>query len=199
MSIFRTNVASVGSVFNDTRKEKSTFRATALRRELVVGLLTPDEGPSLETSIFPLSFQVVREPLPFAYPEYFISYSYSEYFSHIVNLPEFCIYRYKGVKEASMVQNAAYFIFTQADDGSFEAYPVDSQYRFTPVINYRTLTADEAEEEYSARNKTINLFSLMVKKRLTDTEEKPGEEEIAIPKVKSKVDKLVRYSCDISN
>ena len=66
----RTNVASVGSVFNDTRKvkvlslpetikEKSTFRAKALRRELVV-------GPSLETSIFPLSFQVVREPLPFA-------------------------------------------------------------------------------------------------------------------------------------
>ena len=31
-------------------------------------LLTPDEGPSLEASIFPLSFQVVREPLPFAYP-----------------------------------------------------------------------------------------------------------------------------------
>ena len=31
-----------------------------------VPLLTPDEGPLLETSIFPLSFQVVREPLPFA-------------------------------------------------------------------------------------------------------------------------------------
>ena len=30
-------------------------------------LLTPDEGPSLEASIFPLSFQVVREPLPFAH------------------------------------------------------------------------------------------------------------------------------------
>ena len=30
-------------------------------------LLTPDEGPWLETSIFPLSFQVVREPLPFVY------------------------------------------------------------------------------------------------------------------------------------
>ena len=46
-SIFRpvsiTNVASVGSVFK------------------------PFEGPSLETSIFPLSFQVVRKPLPFAY------------------------------------------------------------------------------------------------------------------------------------
>ena len=46
----RTNVASVGSVFNDPRKvkvlslpetikEKSTFRAKALRRELVVGEL----------------------------------------------------------------------------------------------------------------------------------------------------------------
>ena len=102
------------------------------------------------------------------------------------------------MKEATMVQNAAYYIFTQADDGSFEAYPVDSQYRFTPVINYRTLTADEAEEEFSLRNKTINYFSLMVKKRLTDTEEKPGEEEIAIPKVKSKVDKLVRCSMFIS-
>ena len=32
-------------------------------------MLTPDEGPSLETSIFALSFQVVREPLPFAYME----------------------------------------------------------------------------------------------------------------------------------
>lgn len=88
-----------------------------------------------------------------------------------------------------MVQNAAYYIFTQADDGSFEAHPVDSQYRFTPVINYRTLTADEAEEEFSLRNRTINYFSLMVKKRLTDAEEK--DEEIVIPKVKSKVDKLV--------
>ena len=28
---------------------------------------TPDEGPSLKTSIFSLSFQVVRELLPFAY------------------------------------------------------------------------------------------------------------------------------------
>ena len=79
----RTKVASVGSVFNDTQKvkvlslpetitEKSTFRAKALCRELVLPStkgrpLTPDEGPSLETSIFSLSFQVGREPLPCAY------------------------------------------------------------------------------------------------------------------------------------
>ena len=56
----------------ETIKQKSTFRAKALRRELAVltpelAVLTLDEGPSLETSIFALSFQVVREPLPFAY------------------------------------------------------------------------------------------------------------------------------------
>ena len=49
LTIFRINVASVGSVFNDTRKvkvlslpetikQKSTFRAKALRRELAVGV-----------------------------------------------------------------------------------------------------------------------------------------------------------------
>ena len=51
MIISRTNVASLGSVFNDARKvkvlslpetikEKSTFRAKALRRELLV---TPNQ------------------------------------------------------------------------------------------------------------------------------------------------------------
>ena len=48
----------------ETIKEKSTFRAKALRWD---SLLTPDKGPSIETSILPLSFQVVREPLPFTY------------------------------------------------------------------------------------------------------------------------------------
>ena len=62
----RTNVASVGSVFNDTRKVKVLSLSEDLRQELVV-TLTADEGPSLETSIFPLSFQVVREPLPFVW------------------------------------------------------------------------------------------------------------------------------------
>ena len=92
---FLANVASVGSVFNDTRKvkvlslpetikQKSTFRAKALRRELA--LLTPDEGPSLETSIFALSFQVVREPLPFAlgFLAPFTSYCYEDVVSSIM-------------------------------------------------------------------------------------------------------------------
>ena len=86
MIISRTNVASVGSVFNDTRKvkvlsppemikEKSTFRffhslPETIKEKSKFLLLTPDEGPLLEMSIFPLSFQVVREALPFAYHRY---------------------------------------------------------------------------------------------------------------------------------
>ena len=57
--ISRTNAASVGSVFNDTRKLKVLLLPETIKEKL----LTPDEGPSLETSIFPLSFQLVREPL----------------------------------------------------------------------------------------------------------------------------------------
>ena len=45
--ISRTNVASVGSGFKTTSHYQ-----------------LPDKGTTLETSIFPLSFQVVREPIP---------------------------------------------------------------------------------------------------------------------------------------
>ena len=70
--ISRTNVTTVGSVFNDmpkvkvltTRNDKGKIDVSSNGPS---SLLTPDEGPLLETSIFPLSFQVVREPLPFAY------------------------------------------------------------------------------------------------------------------------------------
>ena len=70
MIIFQTNVASVGSVFNDTRKVKVHSLTETIKEKS----LTPDEGPSLETSIFPLSFQVVREPLPFTY--FFIDWNF---------------------------------------------------------------------------------------------------------------------------
>ena len=47
-----------------TIKENSTFRAKALRREVTI---PPDEVPLLETSNFPLSFQVVRKPITLVY------------------------------------------------------------------------------------------------------------------------------------
>ena len=58
-NIYDTQKVKILSLPETITKEKLTFRAKALRRELVV--------LSLEMSIFPLLFQVVREPLPFAY------------------------------------------------------------------------------------------------------------------------------------
>ena len=54
-TISRTNVASVGSVFNDTREVKVLSKTRVVFPD--PPLLTPNEGPSLETSIFPLSCQ----------------------------------------------------------------------------------------------------------------------------------------------
>ena len=76
--LFWTNVTSVGSVFSDTRKvkvlslpetikEKSTFPAKALRRELVVTTNSRRRAFARNVDFsFIVSFQVVREPLPFA-------------------------------------------------------------------------------------------------------------------------------------
>lgn len=37
-----------------------------------------------------------------------------------------------------------------------------------PEISYRFLREDEAEAEYSRLHKTLNLFNVMVKRKLTD-------------------------------
>ena len=56
--------------------------------------------------------------------------------------------------------------------------PVGNWFNFTADIKYRTLTVDEAEEEYNRREKTVNYFSVMVKKRLQDNKaEDEGEDK----------------------
>ena len=60
-------LTSCGNV--DIEQDEPYFETMKIQKNTINKrtLLTPNEGPSLETSIFPLSFQVVREPLPFAY------------------------------------------------------------------------------------------------------------------------------------
>ena len=56
-------IQNTGVIFNDTRKVKVLSLPETIKEKstfLRAKGLTPDEGPSLETSIFPLSFQVVR-------------------------------------------------------------------------------------------------------------------------------------------
>ena len=46
-----------------------------------------------------------------------------------------------------------------------------------PPVKYNFLDADEAEERFEKRNKTLNYFSIMLSKKLKDSEE--GEEGVA--------------------
>lgn len=57
-------------------------------------------------------------------------------------------FRYKGIREGGVTENTSYYVFTQANDGTFEAYPVEEWYNFTPIQRYKALSAEEAEEEF---------------------------------------------------
>uniref|UniRef100_A0A8C5MZ90 Transcription initiation factor IIF subunit alpha n=1 Tax=Leptobrachium leishanense TaxID=445787 RepID=A0A8C5MZ90_9ANUR len=85
--------------------------------------------------------------------------------------------KFRGVKKGGVTENASYFIFTQCPDGAFEAFPVSNWYNFTPVAKHRTLTAEEAEEEWERRNKILNHFTIMQQRRLRDQGGGGGDEE----------------------
>uniref|UniRef100_A0A672F5Y0 Transcription initiation factor IIF subunit alpha n=1 Tax=Salarias fasciatus TaxID=181472 RepID=A0A672F5Y0_SALFA len=85
--------------------------------------------------------------------------------------------RFKGIKKGGVTENASYYIFTQCPDGAFEAFPVHGWYNFTPQAKHRTLTAEEAEEEWGRRNKVVNHFSIMLQRRLREQERGEDEEE----------------------
>ncbi|XP_072298577.1 general transcription factor IIF subunit 1 [Eucyclogobius newberryi] len=78
--------------------------------------------------------------------------------------------RFKGIKKGGVTENASYYIFTQCPDGAFEAFPVNGWYDFMPVAKHRTLTAEEAEEEWGRRNKVVNHFTIMFQRRLREQE-----------------------------
>uniref|UniRef100_A0A8C8ST12 Transcription initiation factor IIF subunit alpha n=1 Tax=Pelusios castaneus TaxID=367368 RepID=A0A8C8ST12_9SAUR len=85
--------------------------------------------------------------------------------------------KFKGVKKGGVTENTSYYIFTQCPDGAFEAFPVNNWYNFTPVAKHRTLTAEEAEEEWERRNKVLNHFSIMQQRRLKDQDDEEEEKE----------------------
>ncbi|KAM7372134.1 hypothetical protein PAMP_009327 [Pampus punctatissimus] len=85
--------------------------------------------------------------------------------------------RFKGLKKGGVTENASYYIFTQCPDGAFEAFPVHGWYNFTPQAKHRTLTAEEAEEEWGRRNKVVNHFSIMLQRRLREQERGEDDED----------------------
>nr|KAF6401133.1 general transcription factor IIF subunit 1 [Rousettus aegyptiacus] len=85
--------------------------------------------------------------------------------------------KFKGIKKGGVTENTSYYIFTQCPDGAFEAFPVHNWYNFTPLARHRTLTAEEAEEEWERRNKVLNHFSIMQQRRLKDQDQDEEDEE----------------------
>ncbi|KAJ8910479.1 hypothetical protein NQ315_002732 [Exocentrus adspersus] len=82
--------------------------------------------------------------------------------------------KFKGIREGGVSNNTAYYVFTHAEDGAIEAY------KFQPIQRYKALSAEEAEMEFTKRNKHLNYFSLMLRKRLKgedDAELDEGEEK----------------------
>lgn len=92
--------------------------------------------------------------------------------------------KFKGIREGGVGENASFYVFTHAPDGTIEAYPLTEWYNFQPINRYNTLTAEEAEQEFGRRKKVMNFFSLMLRKRLKGGDE---TEEIFDEDVKSKM------------
>ncbi|XP_015108361.1 general transcription factor IIF subunit 1 [Diachasma alloeum] len=85
--------------------------------------------------------------------------------------------KFKGIREGGVSANAAYYVFTHASDGAIEAFPLQEWYNFQPIQRYKALSAEEAEAEFSRRNKTMNYHAIMVRKRLRNDED--GNEDDA--------------------
>uniref|UniRef100_A0A182N7B4 Transcription initiation factor IIF subunit alpha n=1 Tax=Anopheles dirus TaxID=7168 RepID=A0A182N7B4_9DIPT len=84
---------------------------------------------------------------------------------------------FRGIREGGVGENAAFYVFTHAPDGAIEAYPLNEWYNFQPINRYKALSAEEAEQEYGRRKKTMNYFSLMFRKRLKKGEDNEADEQ----------------------
>ncbi|CAG9836703.1 unnamed protein product [Diabrotica balteata] len=103
--------------------------------------------------------------------------------------------KFKGIREGGVSNNTAYYVFTHAEDGAIEAFPLQEWYKFQPIQRYKALSAEEAEMEFSKRNKHLNYFSLMLRKRLKGEEETELDEgEEKSKKSTSKKEKELKIS-----
>ncbi|KAG0247700.1 hypothetical protein BG011_001055 [Mortierella polycephala] len=77
-------------------------------------------------------------------------------------------------------QGANYVLFVFSDDG-FKVVPADKWYKFSPKIQYTTLTAEEAEEQYQKSQKQSNSIRWLMRsknKAKTEDGEEGAEEDV---------------------
>ncbi|XP_053601870.1 general transcription factor IIF subunit 1 isoform X2 [Plodia interpunctella] len=102
--------------------------------------------------------------------------------------------KFKGIREGGVSENAAYYVFTHAADGAIDAYPLQEWYNFQPIQRYKALSAEEAEQEFGRRNKVMNYFSLMFRKRMRGDEAADDADEDSDKKTKGKAKKDLKIS-----
>ncbi|CAG9766082.1 unnamed protein product [Ceutorhynchus assimilis] len=103
--------------------------------------------------------------------------------------------KFKGIREGGISENAAYYVFTHAEDGAIEAFPLNEWYKFQSIQRYKALSAEEAEMEFNKRNKHLNYFSLMLRKRLKGEDDKDLDDEgEKSKKISKKKDKELKIS-----
>ncbi|XP_075146109.1 transcription factor IIFalpha [Haematobia irritans] len=103
--------------------------------------------------------------------------------------------KFKGIREGGVSENAAFYVFTHAPDGAIEAYPLNEWYNFQPIQRYKSLSAEEAEQEFGRRKKVMNFFSLMLRKRLKgDEDEEKDPDEVKVKGAGSKKSKELKIS-----
>jgi len=85
--------------------------------------------------------------------------------------------KFKGTREGGVSENTSFYMFTPGKEkGSFEAYPISDWYNFIPIMTYKTLDAEEAEEKYAQRGKILNKWAVMVNRKCkTDEDEGEGD------------------------
>jgi len=79
--------------------------------------------------------------------------------------------KFTGSREGDVTQNSMYFVMHQKEGQIFEAFKIEDWYKFRPDIRHRTLTHEEAEEEWERRDQLMNKFNLMQSVRDGDAEE----------------------------
>ncbi|CAH0698721.1 unnamed protein product [Spodoptera exigua] len=117
--------------------------------------------------------------------------------------------KFKGIREGGVSEHAAYYVFTHAADGAIDAYPLQEWYNFQPIQRYKALSAEEADEEFGRRNKVLNYFSLMFRKRMrgddaADDADDPDDKKLKGSKAKkdlklSEMDEWIDSDDDSSN
>ncbi|KAI8044227.1 hypothetical protein M5D96_000378 [Drosophila gunungcola] len=85
--------------------------------------------------------------------------------------------KFKGIREGGVGENAAFYVFTHAPDGAIEAYPLTEWYNFQPIQRYKSLSAEEAEQEFGRRKKITDMDEWIDSEDESDSEDEEDKKK----------------------